>query len=175
MNSTNKHIGFEVFEENGEKVIKYTPSSFSIWLHIPVLFSLLIVGSYNWLISSFIAIIWIIFTIRTKQKNEIFIEQNKISIGNDSINITQIKGFTLCNAFSEEKLKVSFSDVIKKDATNTSLEIDAFISSHKHQNAFQINMVIENNEKKLAWNLKALQAKSLLTYFSQGQYLINQE
>lgn len=174
MNSK-KHIGFTVIEEIDEKVISYRPASFSIWLHIPLLIVLLIIYSVNTLFSIFFLILWIGITLKSLQKNEIIITKNKLIIGNDRINLNQINGFILTNFMSDNKVKVGISDVIRTDELTNKNEIEEFLKKEKFKNAFQINMILNNSEKRLVWNLNSLQAKSFIYYFSQGQYLLSEQ
>lgn len=172
--SSSKNLGYEVLETDEEKVISYYPASFSLWLHIPVLIMLVILSQINLIIMSLIILVWGFITIRSKQKNEIFISNNKVLVGNDSVNLDQINGFILTNVMSENKIKVGITDVIKTDEIINQEELSNFFKVEKFKNAFQINMLIGNTEKRLAWNLNEEQAKNLLIYFAQGQYLISQ-
>lgn len=174
MNSK-KNIGFDIFEDNDEKVITYRPASFSLWLHIPLFIVLCLIYSVNSLFAFFFLFLWILITLKSLQKNEILIQKNKLIVGNDSINLNQINGFVLTNYMSENKVKIGLSDVIRQDNVVNQVEIENFLNNEKFSRAFQINMLINNNEKRLVWNLNKAQARSFIYYFSQGQYLINEK
>lgn len=174
MNSK-KNIGFDVLDDNNEKVISYRPASFSLWLHIPLLLVLAIIYSLNTVFALIVLVVWIGITIKSLQKNEIIIEKNKFIIGNDSFNINQIKGFILTNFISNNRVKVGLSEVIRRDELINKVEIDEFLQNEKFKKAFQINMIVGNTEKRLVWNLNKEQARSFIYYFSQGQYLLSEQ